>query len=64
MIIVLILIAVLIAVLVFRAVKFKAADNGPRQAQPVQVNGERARENLSTLVKFETVSNADFDKTD
>ncbi|MBR4035840.1 MAG: M20/M25/M40 family metallo-hydrolase [Oscillospiraceae bacterium] len=62
--IILIILIVLIAVLVFRAAKFKAVDNGPRQPQPVSVNGSRARENLSTLVKFETVSNADFDKTD
>lgn len=64
MMIILLLLVVLVAVLVFRANSFKAVDNGPRQAQPVQVNGERARKNLSTLVKYETVSNADFDKTD
>ena len=64
MMIILLLLVVLVAVLVFRANSFKAVDNGPRQARPVQVNGERARKNLSTLVKYETVSNADFDKTD
>ncbi|MBR6610300.1 MAG: hypothetical protein IKK99_08810 [Oscillospiraceae bacterium] len=64
MLIILLLLVVLVAILAFRANSFKAADNGPRQSEPVQVNGERARKNLSTLVKYETVSNADFDKTD
>lgn len=62
--IILIFVLALIAVLVFNAIRFKAADEGVRTAQPVKVNSERARENLSTLVKFETVSNADYDKTD
>ena len=62
--IIFIIILALAAVLVYNAAKFKAVDNGPRTAEPVQVNSERARTNLSTLIKFETVSNADFDKTD
>lgn len=62
--IILILLLSLAAVLVFNAVKFKAEDTGPRQAEEVSVNGERARNNLSTLIKFSTVSNADYDKTD
>ena len=64
MIIVLMLILVLMAVLVFNAVKFKAQDTGPRQVEEVSVNGQRARDNLSTLIKYATVSNADYDKTD
>ena len=62
--IILIIFLVLIGILVFNTIKFKAADNDVRTAEPVKVNSERARQNLSTLVKFETVSNADFDKTD
>ena len=62
--IIIILLIVLIAVMVFNAVRFKAADNGPRTVEDVKVNGDRAQQNLSTLIKFETVSNADYDKTD
>ena len=62
--IILILIVALVTVLVVNAAKFKATDDGVRTAEPVTVNSERARANLSTLVKFETVSNADYDKTD
>ena len=62
--IILIAIVALILVLVINATRFKAEDQGQRTAEPVQVNSERARQNLSTLVKFETVSNADYDKTD
>jgi len=57
-------VALLVAVLVFRAVSFKAKDTGERQPQPVQVNAQRAQENLATLVRYATVSNADYDKTD
>ena len=62
--IIIILLIALIAVMVFNAVRFKAADNGPRTVEDVKVNGDRAQQNLSTLIKFETVSNADYDKTD
>ena len=62
--IILIFVVALVAVLLINAAKFKATDNGVRTAEPVTVNSERARANLSTLVKFETVSNADYDKTD
>ena len=62
--IIIILLIALIAVMVFNAVRFKAADNGPRTVEDVKVNGDRAQQNLSTLIKFETVSNADCDKTD
>ena len=62
--IILIIFLVLIGILVFNTIKFKATGSGVRTAEPVKVNSERARQNLSTLVKFETVSNADFDKTD
>ena len=61
---IIILLIALIAVMVFNAVRFKAADNGPRTVEDVKVNGDRAQQNLSTLIKFETVSNADYDKTD
>lgn len=64
MIYILIALLLLVALLVFRAVNFKAKDSGERQSAPVEVNSRRAIENLSALVKFETVSNADFDKTD
>lgn len=62
--IIIILLIALIAVMVFNAVRFKAADNGPRTVEDVKINGDRAQQNLSTLIKFETVSNADYDKTD
>ena len=62
--IIIILLIALIAVMVFNAVRFKAADNGPRTVEDVKVNGDRAHQNLSALIKFETVSNADYDKTD
>ena len=62
--IIIILLIALIAVMVFNAVRFKAADNGPRTVEDVKVDGDRAQQNLSTLIKFETVSNADYDKTD
>ena len=62
--IIIILLIALIAVMVFNAVRFKAADNGPRTVEDVKVNGDRAQQNLSALIKFETVSNADYDKTD
>ena len=62
--IIIILLIALIAVMVFNAVRFKAADNGPRTVEDVKVNGDRAQKNLSALIKFETVSNADYDKTD
>ena len=62
--IIIILLIALIAVMVFNAVRFKAADNGPRTVEDVKVNGNRAQQNLSALIKFETVSNADYDKTD
>ena len=62
--IIIILLIALIAVMVFNAVRFKAADNGPRTVEDVKVNGDRAQQNLSTLIKFETVSNADYEKTD
>ena len=62
--IILIILLALVTVLIFNTIKFKGEDIGVRTAQPVKVNSQRARENLSTLIKFETVSNADFDKTD
>ena len=62
--IIIILLIALIAVMVFNAVRFKAADNGPRTVEDVKINGDRAQQNLSALIKFETVSNADYDKTD
>ncbi len=62
--IILIALIALAALMVFNTIRFKAVDDSPRTAQPVAVNSQRARENLSALVKFETVSNADFDKTD
>ena len=62
--IILIILLALVAVLMFNTIKFKGEDITERTAQPVKVNSQRARENLSTLIKFETVSNADFDKTD
>lgn len=64
MLFVFVFILLLAAVLVYNAVKFKAVDNGPRQPQQVSVDGQRARENLATLIKYATVSNADYDKTD
>ena len=58
------IICLLLAVLVFRAAAFRAKDTADRTVEPVQVNGERARENLATLVRFATVSDADYEKTD
>lgn len=57
-------IVLLAAVLIFNAARFKAADSAPRQPEKVEINGERARRNLAALVKYATVSNADYDLTD
>ncbi len=53
-----------IAVLVVNAVKFKAKETGEKFVDPVAVDGKKATENLASLIKFKTVSNADFDLTD
>jgi len=64
MIYIVLAVAALAAVLCLRAAAFKAKDTGERQVRPVEVNRERAQENLATLVRFATVSDADYDKTD
>ncbi|MBQ8604426.1 MAG: M20/M25/M40 family metallo-hydrolase [Oscillospiraceae bacterium] len=56
--------AAMLAVLLYRAAAFKAKYTGPRRSEPVKVNRERAQENLATLIRFATVSDADYDKTD
>ena len=62
--IVLLLTVLLVAVLVVRALAFRPAATENKAADPVEVNGERARENLAALVRFPTVPNGDYDKTD
>ncbi len=57
-------IVVLVLVLVVRAATFKSTDNSSRHREEVEVNSDRARENLATLVRYATVSNRNFDKTD
>ncbi len=62
--IILLLILILLAVLVFRAASFKATPKENREIETIAINAGRARENLAELVRFPTVSNADYDKTD
>ncbi len=57
------LLALLVCVLLVRAASFKPHPEEINRA-PVEVDGDKALQNLSTLVKFRTVSNADYDKTD
>ncbi len=64
MLYILITIFALFAVLAARAEAFKAKDSGEKAVEPVAVDGEKAVENLATLIRYKTVSNADFDKTD
>ncbi len=55
---------VLVAVLLVRAANFKAKDVGETNPTPVEIDGEKAVENLATLIRYKTISNADYDKTD
>ncbi len=64
MLYILLALTALIVLLAVRAASFKAKETAAKTPAAVKVNGERATENLSALVKFKTVSNADFDLTD
>ncbi len=55
---------ILIAILVFNAVKFKADVSDEKAVPTLTVDSRKAVENLATLIKFKTISNADFDLTD
>ena len=52
------------AVMAARALRLKPREKTGNMRLPVEVDGDKATENLATLVKYATVSNADFDKTD
>ncbi|MFI3166231.1 MAG: M20/M25/M40 family metallo-hydrolase [Bacillota bacterium] len=55
---------ILIAVLIIRAVSFKPEAVGAVEKSNVKINGERAAQNLSTLVKIPTVSVLDAENGD